>query len=88
MFSELLRLNKNVNFWRTTNKQEIDFIIEDRYAVEAKLNFQSAKRRTLNFFRKNYNAEIFIVALYGKRGRYGKYPWEIMKVLESKPFKR
>ena len=78
----MLKLNKEIHFWRTTNKQEIDFIINDKeiYAIEAKYNFAKANYKTLNYFSDNYKCKKYIVGLEGERK--GKYPWEMIKELE------
>ena len=37
IFLELMKANKKVNFWRTKNKQEVDFILDSkRLAIEIK----------------------------------------------------
>src|SRR3989338_945602 len=86
IFSELLKNNAELNFWRTTNKQEIDFIIQDEKitAVEVKLNFQQSIPSSLSFFKEKYKSRNFIVALYGKKDKsFKKYPWEMMCELKS-----
>ncbi len=83
VFLELMKNNHNVNFWRTTNKQEIDFIIKNKqiYAIEVKLNFQNADTKTLNFFAEQYGSKNVIIGLEGKKK--GKYAWEFVKELED-----
>lgn len=83
VFLELMKTKQTINFWRTTNKQEIDFIVKNKqiYAIEAKLNFQKAKRKTLDFFAKKYKSKVIIVGLEGKKK--GKYVWELLKELEN-----
>ena len=86
-FSELLKNNHNVNFWRTTNKQEIDFIIQSPdgiTAIETKLNFQQSVSRSFFFFKEKYHSNNFIISLYGnKDNKEKRYPWEIVKELEQ-----
>ena len=86
-FSELLKNNHNVNFWRTTNKQEIDFIIKSPdgiIAIETKLNFQQSVSRSFFFFKEKYHSNNFIISLYGnKDNKEKRYPWEIVKELEQ-----
>lgn len=82
VFSELLRLHKPIHFWRTTNKQEIDFIISDKelYAVEVKLNFQHLDNHNLKFFAGKYPCKTITLGLKGEKR--GKYPWELIKEIE------
>lgn len=81
VFLELLKAGKKINFWRTTKKQEIDFILsEEKYAIEAKYKFGDAKN--LKFFKEEYNYKTAVVGLNGKRT--GKYIWELIKELETK----
>lgn len=87
-FSELIKNNYNINFWRTTNKQEIDFIIKtpkEIFAVETKLNFQHSLSRSFFFFKEKYHSNNFIVSIYGdKDNKEKRYPWEMIKELETK----
>lgn len=82
VFLELMKLNKKINFWRTTNKQEVDFIINNKelYAVEVKYNFQNADTRSLDFFSKEYKCKAVTVGLKGEKK--GKYIWEFLKEIE------
>lgn len=81
VFLELMKSHKQIYFWRTTNKQEIDFIIKNKelYAIEAKHNFQNANKRALRFFSKNYNCKTVVVGLAGEKDVDGKYIWELLK---------
>lgn len=88
LFSELLKIQKKVNFWRTTNKQEIDFIIQNKqelFAIEAKLNFQSSLTSALSFFKEKYSSKNFLTSIYGEKedseALINKYPWEIVRLL-------
>ncbi len=82
IFLELFKSKNKINFWRTTNKQEIDFIIKNKeiYAIEAKHNFQNIDNRALKFFSENYKCKTLTVGLKGEKK--GKYIWELLKVLE------
>ncbi len=85
-FSELLKNNIECNFWRTTNKQEIDFIVQKKnaIAIEVKLNFQHSIGSALNFFRNKYKSKIFLVAMYGNKDEdYKRYPWEMIQKLKE-----
>ncbi len=78
VFLELMKLGKKINFWRTTNKQEVDFIFHGKklYGIEAKYTFKKSKH--LNFFAEKYDCEKIIVSMKG-----GRYAWELMKELEK-----
>jgi predicted AAA+ superfamily ATPase len=81
---ELIKTNKKINFWRTTNKQEIDFIIQDKklYAIEVKLNFQNVDNKSLKFFSVNYKSKIETIGLKGEKK--GKYIWEFVKSFKKR----
>lgn len=83
VFLELMKANQQVNFWRTTNNQEIDFILNNKeiYAIEAKYNFENADKRSLKNFSEIYKCKSTIVALRGKKS--GKYIWELLAELSS-----
>lgn len=83
VFLELMKVGKRINFWRTTNKQEIDFILPGKklYAIEAKYSFGNADARNLKFFGEQYGCKTAIVGLNGKKA--GKYIWELTKELED-----
>jgi len=84
VFLEFMKNENILFFWRTTNKQEIDFIIRKKnnlYAIESKLQFQK-ESSALRFFAEHYPCQTFMVGLYGEKK--GKYPWEMIKVLEDK----
>jgi len=83
VFLELIKSGKRVNFWRTTNKQEIDFIVKNKhlYAIEVKNNFQSSENRNLRFFSEIYDCKTTTVGLRGEKN--GKYIWELIKEIEQ-----
>lgn len=83
VFLELMKAGKRINFWRTTNKQEIDFILPEKklFAIEAKYNFGNTDLKNLKFFEEQYNCKIAVVGLNGKKT--GKYVWELIKELED-----
>ncbi|MBS3088953.1 ATP-binding protein [Candidatus Pacearchaeota archaeon] len=82
VFLELVKLNKKINFWRTTNKQEVDFIVKNKelYAIEVKSNFQNADNRSLKFFSEQYKCKTAVIGLKGEKN--GKYIWELVKEIE------
>lgn len=82
VFLELLKAGKLIHFWRTTNKQEVDFIVENKeiFAIEAKYQFKDKKKTDLLIFEKSYPCKTRIVSLQGEKT--GKYPWELIKEIE------
>ncbi|MBM3234577.1 ATP-binding protein [Candidatus Pacearchaeota archaeon] len=83
VFLELMKSGKKINFWRTTNKQEVDFIIKNKelFAVEVKYNFQNLKSSSLKFFSKEYKCKTVTIGLKGEKK--GKYIWEFLKEIED-----
>jgi len=83
VFLELMKTGKKINFWRTINKQEVDFILNNKeiYAIEVKLSFQNADTKNLNFFCEKYKCKKKLIGLNGKKS--GKYIWELIKELET-----
>ena len=83
VFLELMKTGKKINFWRTINKQEVDFILNNKeiYAIEVKLSFQNADTKNLNFFCEKYKCKKELIGLNGKKS--GKYIWELIKELET-----
>ena len=81
VFLELMKSGNRINFWRTTNKQEVDFIINDKtmYSIEAKYSFEDSS--SLKFFTEKYKCKGFIVGLKGEKGIKGEYIWELLKKL-------
>ena len=45
---------ENIKFWRTQNKNEVDFIINEQKAYEIKFNEKLIKNSKYELFRKNY----------------------------------
>ena len=82
VFLELMKAGKKINFWRTTNKQEVDFIIKDKelYAIEVKYNFQNLDNRSLKSFSESYKCKTVTIGLKGEKN--GKYAWELIKEIE------
>ncbi|HLC72587.1 MAG TPA: ATP-binding protein [Candidatus Nanoarchaeia archaeon] len=79
VFLELMKSGKKINFWRTTNKQEIDFIVKNKeiHAIEVKSNFQNTDNRSLKFFSEIYKCKTVTIGLKGEKR--GKYIWELLK---------
>lgn len=56
VFRNLLNTYKKeqIQFWRTQNKQEIDFIIDEKYAYEIKVNLEGISFKKYMTFKKSY----------------------------------
>jgi len=53
--SELVKLGRNdIRFWRTLDKKEIDFIIDEKYAFELKLTKRNIKPEKYQKFKIIY----------------------------------
>ncbi len=57
IFRELLEFAPldSINFWRTQNKNEVDFIVEDKYAFEVKYNIGNVSLSKYNLFLNSYS---------------------------------
>lgn len=84
VFLELLKSGQHINFWRTANKQEVDFILSgpNLYALEVKYKFKEQDTASLKFFAAQYPCKKMVIGLQGEKS--GKYIWELNKELESK----
>jgi len=69
---------ENINYYRTQDKKEIDFVI-DWAPYELKLSYSGVKLSSLGFFQTHYGQKGNIVTLQKKENpNYGiYYPWEI-----------
>lgn len=84
IFSELIKKfsTKNIYYWRTKDKKEIDFIIRkknDLLLFEVKLNFNKINMSAIKYFQKKYkNSNYYIIGL-NKNNKIKRniYPWEI-----------
>lgn len=84
IFSELVKKysRKNVFYWRTKDKKEIDFILRSERTmlpVEVKLNFAQFEIGAVRHFNQTYNLTNYRLAgLKGKPAdKYSVYPWEL-----------
>lgn len=59
----------SVNFWRTTSKAEIDFIINKKVPVEVKLGNKTSVPRAMRSFAGEYNPESVIITTAGEWGK-------------------
>lgn len=85
IFSEMVkRFGKEaINFWRTKDKREIDFILKignKIIPIETKINFASFSKRTINYFLKEYSLnQYYFVGLRGEKekGENLIFPWQL-----------
>lgn len=84
VFSELVKKygQKNIYYWRTKDKKEIDFIIKDKNKVipaEVKINFNRINLSAINYFLENYKLDKYsVIGIDGYEPKTGYiYPWEI-----------
>ncbi|NLA25156.1 MAG: ATP-binding protein [Bacteroidales bacterium] len=69
---------EKINFYRTQDKKEIDFII-DGNPYELKINYNGKKLSALEYFNTNYNKSGKVVSLNKISSKYYTqlYPWEV-----------
>jgi len=87
IFAELVKYFglKNINYWRTQDKKEIDFILYTKnnkiIPIEAKLNANNLKKTALNYFIKKYKLNNWYCVSPENQGKskYYLYPWELKK---------
>ena len=91
IFSELVKNfgKESVNFWRTKDKKEIDFILKYKneiIPIETKVNFTSFSKRPIDYFLKKYKIrQYYFVGLKGDRPKEKNflYPWEIIEKIKK-----
>jgi len=81
---------KDINFWRTKSKQEIDFIIDNQKIIpmEVKLNYNDRLIKNLFYFSEKYHIDDLYCITFNKKEENSKnknvkqlYPWEIEKLV-------
>lgn len=84
VFRELLEKfgEDSIRFWRTTQNQEVDFVVSGKEAFEVKTSIDRFKEGRYKVFMKNYkNIKLSIVSLDKGRQAVGQHnvlqPWEI-----------
>ncbi|MBI1884621.1 MAG: DUF4143 domain-containing protein [Chlamydiae bacterium] len=84
VFAELAKKygSSNINYWRTLDKREIDFIVQikgELHPIEVKLNFSQAHLEPIRYFCDKYHVGDFkIVGLRGSpQNKSYIYPWQI-----------
>ena len=74
-------LTEKINFYRTQDKKEIDFIL-DWIPFEVKLNYNYKKLTALDYFERKYQKKWNVITL-NKQDKVSKYnvfyPWEVGK---------
>jgi hypothetical protein len=74
VFAELIKGDKSVKYWRTKQKQEVDFIIEGKNRVlsafEVKMNYDSGEMKNLNLFVEKYPQAIKAVLYFKRSGKF------------------
>jgi len=84
IFSELVKKfgKESVNFWRTKDKKEIDFILKVKnriIPIEAKVNFTSFSKRAIDYFLERYGlSQYYCVGLKGEKEKNLIFPWELV----------
>lgn len=70
--------HEKINFYRTQDKKEIDFII-DGLPYELKLSYNGKSITALNYFKEKYGKSWTVVTLKKKESMLYKvyYPWEV-----------
>ena len=84
IFSELVKKYgfENINYWRTKNQEEIDFILTKKdkiIPIEVKMGFNLSKRSYLQSFINKYNTEEYKVVGINKIKEIKNfiYPWNL-----------
>lgn len=83
VFSELVKRfgKESINFWRTKDKKEIDFILKFKnkiIPIETKVNFNSFSRKPIDYFLKKYNLrKYYCIGLDGRKDKSLIFPWEL-----------
>ncbi len=71
-----------IKFWRTTQKNEVDFIVDNKFAYEVKVNPKRFRESRYKIFLKNYpEIKLSLVSLKTEEKLVGGYdvfrPWEL-----------
>ncbi len=84
VFRQLIEAHEleRINFWRTTQQNEIDFVIEDKIAFEVKTNLTKFKKKKYEKFFQSYpKIELSLVTIDKKDDKVDEAPvfdvWEI-----------
>jgi len=83
VFAELVKLfgKDSINFWRTKDKKEIDFVLKHKdkiIPIETKINFAGFSKRSINYFLSKYRLnQYYCVGLSGEKKENCIFPWQI-----------
>src|SRR3989339_508427 len=84
VFRQLLEKydNDEIRFWRTTQQNEVDFILGDKEALEVKINPEQFKEKSYKTFLANYqNIKLSIASINSTKETTGSYKvfnvWDI-----------
>jgi len=86
IFSEFIKniRKEHINYWRTQDKKEIDFIVNNRNKIspiEVKVNSASLKTTSLKYFAKKYfSKDIYCLSLEGENKNQlieFIFPWDL-----------
>lgn len=74
--------SEEIRFWRTINKDEVDFVIGEKKAIEVKVDPERFQKKNYKVFLDNYkNIEFSIACLESEKNKIGDYPiveaWKI-----------
>lgn len=83
VFSELVKKygRAHLNFWRTKNKHEINFILsrgQELIPIEVEESFRQIRGKNMHLFIEKYDvSKYFFAGIKGKRCQNCIYPWEV-----------
>lgn len=83
VFAELVKKfgNGNLHYWRTKNKNEIDFILSQRQEyipIEVKESFRQIRGKNMALFHEKYKPRCsYFVGIKGEKQENCVYPWEL-----------
>ncbi len=84
IFSELVKKYgfENINYWRTKNQEEIDFILTKKgeiIPIEVKMGFNLLKKSSLQLFINKYNSQEYKIVGLNKIREVENfiYPWDL-----------
>ena len=85
LFRQLLEGHKfdEIKFWRTVQKNEVDFVVEEKSALEVKVQLKMFKKKNYKVFFENYpRIKFSLVSFDVQEKKIGSYPvyeiWEIV----------
>lgn len=76
VFRQLLEKHdsEEIRFWRATNKDEVDFVIGEKEAIEVKVDPNKFQKKNYRMFLDNYkNIELSIACFESDKDRLGDY---------------